>query len=94
MTLLLYAMTLLFCDTNYYDTTIYYFLLVQSALKGKVRAAEVTWVGSGTWTVDNICFDWDDSAYNVWVCTGSGLGLTEGQMMNLECSESSMTSCP
>jgi len=66
----------------------------ESALKGKVRAAEVTWLGSGTWTVDNICFDWDDSAYNVWVCTGSGLGLTEGQMMNLECSESSMTSCP
>ena len=28
-------------------------------------------LGSGTWTVDNVCFDWDDSAYNVWVCTGS-----------------------
>jgi len=67
----------------------------ESALKGKVRNAEVTWLGSGTWTVDNICFDWDDSAYNVWKCSGSGLGLTTGQQMSLTCVESEhLTSCP
>ena len=60
-----------------------------------MRNAEVTWLGSGTWTVDNICFDWDDSAYNVWKCSGSGLGLTTDEQMSLTCVESEhLTSCP
>ena len=73
---------------------IFYLFLFQSALKGLVREAEVKWLGSGIWTVDNVCFDWNDPAYNVWVCTGDGSSLTAYYTMSLECSESDMTSCP
>ena len=68
--------------------------LFQSLLNGKVRKAEVTWLASGTWTVDNICFDWDDPDYNVWICTGDGTSLTAYYTLILECSESDITSCP
>ena len=42
---------------------------VQSALEAKVTAATVKWVGEGSWTLDNLCFDWDHEAYQVWTCT-------------------------
>ena len=42
---------------------------VQSALEAKVTAATVKWVGEGSWTPDNLCFDWDHEAYQVWTCT-------------------------
>ena len=34
-----------------------------------MTAATVTWVGEGSWTPDNLCFDWDHEAYQVWTCT-------------------------
>ena len=37
----------------------------QSALEGQVRAAVVTWRGQGAWTPATVCFDWDNTAYEV-----------------------------
>ena len=34
-----------------------------------MTAATVKWVGEGSWTLDNLCFDWDHEAYQVWTCT-------------------------
>ena len=65
-----------------------------SALKGEVNGAVVRWEGTGTWTVDKICFDWSDPDVNVWVCTGDGTSLTAGQEMTLTCSKSDDFECP
>lgn len=66
----------------------------ESALKGQVNAAVVSWVGSGTWTVDSICFDWSDADVNVWVCSGDGSSLTAYQEMPLTCEELESRTCP
>ena len=39
-----------------------------------MNGAVVRWEGTGTWTVDKICFDWSDPDVNVWVCTVAGDG--------------------
>merc|ERR1711934_861132 len=50
----------------------------ESALKGEVNAAVVSWVGSGGWT---------DNDVNVWVCSGDGSSLSANQEMALTCEE-------
>jgi len=67
----------------------------ESALKGQVNAAVVSWRGSGTWTVGDICFDWSDSDVNVWVCSGDGSGLSNGDNPKaLSCEELNARTCP
>jgi len=66
----------------------------KSALEGKVTAAVVTWRGEGTWTPDNLCFDWDNTSYEVSICAGDGSTLASGETMTLTCTQSTQTSCP
>ena len=66
----------------------------QSALKGEVNAATVSWQGSGSWTVGDICFDWSDTDVNVWVCSGDGSSLSNGDELPLSCDELDARTCP
>jgi len=69
----------------------------QSPLSGQVSAAEVTWVGEGTWTLDNVCFDWVDPAETklVSICRNTmGASLSNGESATLECEVSDIKQCP
>ena len=55
-----------------------------------MSAAEVTWVGEGTWTLDNVCFDWVDDGETenklVSICRNTiGASLSNGESVPLEC---------
>merc|ERR1712110_828852 len=66
------------------------------AQNGEVNAALVSWRGSGSWTVGDICFDWSDNDVPVWVCSGDGSSLSNGDTPKaLDCNKlGSTTSCP
>ena len=59
-----------------------------------MTSAVVQWIGSGMWTVDNICFDWDNETNPVWICYGDGSELTAFYSLTLTCEEQSILSCP
>ena len=57
-------------------------------MNGQVSAASITWVGEGTWTPDNVCFDWVDPAETklVSICRNTmGASLSNGESATLEC---------
>ena len=62
-------------------------------LDGQVNAAVVSWEGSGTWTLNSICFDWTDANANVWKCSGDGSSLSAKQEMALTCKEEKSKTC-
>jgi len=62
----------------------------EAPLKGKVSAATVTWTGTGTWSPNNICFDWSDPESFVTICSispGTLPHLTNGDSVSLQCSQ-------
>jgi len=58
----------------------------QSPLNGEVTMANVTWVGEGTWTPDNVCFDWDNENTLISICRNTnGASLSTGGTVELLC---------
>jgi len=63
-------------------------------LEGQISEAEVTWTGEGTWSPNNICFDWDKESFLVSVCIfPDGTTLNTGENAVLTCSMGSVTDC-
>ena len=67
----------------------------QRGMEGEITAATATWTGEGTWSPDNICFDWDKETNRVSVCTfPAGTSLSNGQSATLACIKGDTTECP
>jgi len=63
-------------------------------LDGMVSSAVVTWTGSGQWSPDTICYDWDNEKQVVSVCSfPEGTTLAHGEQATGACSVADI-SCP
>ena len=43
--------------------------------------------------MDKICFDWENTNFEVYVCSGDGSSLTNGQELELSCVPTDKTDC-